>query len=535
MKVLVADALSDAGVALLSQRFDVDVRTGLPKDELIAAIGDYDAVVIRSATTIDADVLAAATKLKVVARAGIGLDNVDITAATARGVLVCNAPQSNIISAAEHAVALLLSLARRIPEADAGLRQGQWLRSSLKGVELAGKTVGVLGLGRIGTLVAQRLMAFGVKLIAYDPYVTAERAARLGVALIPTVMEVCEQADIITVHLPKTAETAGIISKAELQAMGPGALLVNAARGGLVDEAALHTALSEGWIRGAALDVFDTEPPGDHPLLALSNLVATPHLGASTDEAQDKAGLQVAEAVALALDGEFVPSAVNVHVGGGIPEAIKPYMPLTETLGRLFTALGGGKETSGEVCVEYHGRIAREETQALNLSALRGLLTDVVHEPVTFVNAPLIAADREVSLSTLTSEESQDFVSLVRLRASTPAGNDPSSGADVVVAGTLVGPSHKPRLVQVWGFDVDMEPADHMAFFRYTDRPGVIGIVGSHLGDAQVNIASMQVGRTDSGGEALVAMTMDSRIPDDVLADITSKIGATAVRAVSLV
>lgn len=523
MKVLVADALSDAGVALLAARFDVDVRTGLPKDELIAAIGAYDAVVIRSATHIDADVLAAATNLKVVARAGIGLDNVDIPAATARGVLVCNAPQSNIISAAEHAVALLLSLARRIPEADASLREGKWLRSSLQGVELAGKTVGVMGLGRIGTLVAQRLSAFGVRLVAYDPYTAPDRAARLGVEMLATVLDVCTQADIITLHLPRTPETAGMIGKAELAALGSGGLLVNAARGGLVDEAALHTALAEGIIRGAALDVFDAEPVGDSPLLQLPNLVATPHLGASTDEAQDKAGTQVAEFVALALDGEFVPSAVNVEVGGGIPAGVKPYMPLTESLGRLFTALGGGRETSGEVCVEYHGRIAREETQALNLSALRGILTDVIGEPVTFVNAPLIARDRGLSLSTLTNPDSRDYVSLVRLTA-----------GDNVVAGTLVGPSHKPRLVQVWGFDVDMEPAPHMAFFRYTDKPGVVGVIGGALGAADVNIAGMQVGRTDSGGEALVAMTVDTAIPADVLDDIALAIGATAVRAVDL-
>jgi D-3-phosphoglycerate dehydrogenase / 2-oxoglutarate reductase len=523
MKVLVADPLSDAGVALLRQRFDVDVRTGMPKDELVGAIGGYDAVIVRSATQIDADVLAAARNLKVIARAGIGLDNVDVPAATQRGVLVCNAPQSNIVSAAEHAVALLLALARRIPEADASLRRGEWRRSSLQGVELAGKTVGVLGLGRIGTLVAQRLLAFGVHLVAYDPYVSADRAARLGVELLPTVTEVCERADVVTIHLPKTPETTGIISKAELQALGPGGLLVNAARGGLVDETALHTALVEGWIRGAALDVFESEPVGDSPLLELPNLVATPHLGASTDEAQDKAGTQVAEFVALALDGEFVPSAVNVQVGGGIPAGVKPYMPLAELLGRLFTAVGGGRETTGEVTAEYHGRIAEEEVQALNLSALRGLLADVVEEPVTFVNAPLIAADREVVLATLTNPEAQDYVSLVRLRA-----------GDNAVAGTLVGPSHKPRLVEVWGFAVDMEPAAHMAFFRYTDRPGVVGIIGGRLGEAGVNIAGMQVGRRDTGGEALVAMTVDSKIPDDVLQDIAGAIGATAVRAVDL-
>lgn len=524
MNVLVADPLSDSGVAALREHFEVDVRTGLSKDDLCAVIGGYDAIVIRSATTVDADVIAAATRLKVIARAGIGLDNVDIDAATARGVLVCNAPQSNVVSAAEHAMALLLALARRIPEADRSLRDGQWRRSQLSGVELHGKTLGVLGLGRIGTLVAQRANAFGMKLIAYDPYVTAERAARLGVDLLPTVAEVCAAADVVTVHLPKTSDTAGIIGADELRAMKPTALLVNAARGGLVDEDALATALRERWIRGAALDVFATEPPPpDHPLLTHDHLVATPHLGASTEEAQDKAGAMVAEAVVLALRGEFVPSAVNVQIGAGIPEAVKPYMPLAETLGRLFTALGGGRETSGEVCVEVVGRIASEDTQALALSALKGLLVDVVHEPVTFVNAPLIASDRDLHLSTLTSTEARDFVSLLRLRS-----------GDLAVAGTLVGTSHRPRLVEVWGFPIDMEPAAHMAFFVYVDRPGVVGIIGGKLGEAGVNIASMQVGRTDAGGRALIAMTLDSAIPADVLEDIAKTIGAADVRAVDL-
>jgi D-3-phosphoglycerate dehydrogenase len=521
MKVLVADPLSDAGVQALSEHFDVDVRTGLPKDELLQVIADYDGVVVRSATTIDADVIAAAPKLKVIARAGIGLDNVDVKAATARGVIVCNAPQSNIISAAEHTVALLLALARRIPEADVSLKGGAWKRSALEGTELHGKTLAVLGLGRIGVLVAQRLSAFGMKLIAYDPFISAERASRMGVELVGTVDEAIALADVITIHLPKTPETVGIIGEAQLRAMKPGALLVNCARGGLVDEDALYTALSEQWIGGAALDVFSTEPMTDSKLFTLDNIVVTPHLGASTTEAQDKAGTQVAEAVVLALRGDFVPSAVNVAITAGIPEELKPFMPLAEKLGRLFTALNGGNPT--QITLECIGKIADANPEALTLSAIRGLLTDVVHEPVTFVNAPQLAGDRGLNVATLTSHEARDYVSVVRL-----------SGGDLRVAGTLVGPNDRERLVEVWGFDLDMEPADHMLFFRYGDRPGVVGTIGGKLGEAGVNIANMQVGRREAGGEALMALSVDTAVAPDVVGDIAAAIGATDARALDL-
>ncbi len=521
MRVLVADELSEAGVEALAEHFDVDVRTGLEKSQLLDIIGAYNGVVIRSATTIDADVIAAADKLKVIARAGIGLDNVDVPAATARGVIVCNAPQSNVISAAEHTVALLLSLARQIPPADATLRQGQWKRSAFEGVELHGKTLGVVGLGRVGVLVAQRCSAFGMKLVAYDPFVAPERAARMGVELAPSVRQVCEVSDVITVHLPKTAETVGIIGAEELRAMRPRTLLVNTARGGIVDEDALYTALSEGWIGGAALDVFSTEPMTDSPLFSLPNVVVTPHLGASTTEAQDKAGTMVAESVVLALRGDFVPSAVNVQVRAGIPESVKPFMPVTEMLGRLVTALHSGQKS--ELVVEYVGKVAAEDTQALTLSALMGMLSGVVHEPVTFVNAPLLAEERGLKVSTVTSSSSQDYVSLIRLRS-----------GDVEVAGTTVGPKHKPRLVEVWGFDLDMEPTDHMVFFRYVDRPGIVGTIGGRLGQAGVNIATMQVGRREAGGEALIAMAVDSGIPPDVVEEIREAIGATDARAIEL-
>ena len=520
MRVLVADQLSDAGVEALAEHFTVDVRTGLPKDELLKAIGEYHAVVVRSATAIDADVINAGHNLKVIARAGIGLDNVDVKAATARGVIVCNAPQSNVISAAEHTVALLLSLARNIPQADRSLRDGQWKRSAFEGMELHGKTLGVLGLGRVGTLVAQRCSAFGMRLAAYDPFVSAERAAQMGVELVATVPELCAVADVLTVHLPKTPETVGIVGLDELRSMKSSARVVNTARGGIVDEEALYTAVAEGWIAGAALDVFSTEPMTDSKLFTLDNVVVTPHLGASTSEAQDKAGTMVAEAVVLALQGEFVPSAVNVSIGAGVAEAVKPFMPLAEKLGRLLTALRSEGTSATEVTVEFLGKIAEEDDRAVTLSALRGLLADVVHEPVTFVNAPLLAEDRGLSVVTRTSPFSQDYVSLVRLVA-----------GDVSVAGTVVGPSNRERLVEIWGFDVDMEPSDHMVFFRYEDRPGVVGLIGGRLGEANVNIATMQVARREAGGEALIAMAVDTAIPADVISEITRMIGAVDARA----
>ncbi|MPZ72317.1 MAG: phosphoglycerate dehydrogenase [Nitriliruptorales bacterium] len=523
MKVLVADQLSDAGVAALSEHFDVDVRMGLTKNELVSAIADYHGVVVRSATTIDADVIAAGSKLKVIARAGIGLDNVDVRAATERGVIVCNAPQSNVISAAEHTVALLLSLARNIPPADRSLRDGEWKRSAFQGMELHGKILGVLGLGRVGTLVAQRCSAFGMRLVAYDPYVSGERAAQMGVELVPSVPQLCAVADVLTVHLPKTPETVGIVGLDELRSMKPTARIVNTARGGIVDEDALFTALAEDWIAGAALDVFTVEPMTDSKLFTLDNVVVTPHLGASTSEAQDKAGTMVAESVVLALSGEFVPSAVNVAIGAGVPEAVKPFMPLAEKLGRLLTALHSGQASVAEVTVEYVGKIADEDDRAVTLSAVKGLLVDVVHEPVTFVNAPLLAEERGLNVMTRTSSASHDYVSLVRIEA-----------GDIAVAGTLVGPSNRERLVEVWGFDVDMEPSDHMVFFRYWDRPGVVGLIGGRLGEAKVNIATMQVARREAGGEALIAMAVDTAIPGSVVEEIAELIGANDARALDL-
>ncbi len=527
MRILVADPIADSGVSALAAHHDVDVKTGLSKEELVAIAGAYDAIVVRSQTTIDADVIAAAGQLKVIARAGVGLDNVDVDAATKSGVIVCNAPQSNIISAAEHTVALLLALARNIPQAHAALSDGRWERSTWTGTELHDKVLGVLGLGRIGTLVAQRCHAFGMRLVAYDPFVAPERAARLGVELVASVDEVLERADFVTIHLPKTPETVGLLDAVRLRRMKPTARLLNVARGGLVDEDALAEALREGVIAGAALDVFASEPVTASPLFGLPNAIVTPHLGASTDEAQDKAGTQVADFVNLALAGEFVPSAVNVQ-GGPIDDEIRPFLPLGEELGRLLTALAD-EGMGSEVTVEYLGAIADADGRTLGLSVLKGLLSPISSEPVTFVNAPLLAEERGLNLREVSDHHSEDYVSVLRVSGVT------RDGRPIRVAGTVLQPGDRERLIEVWNTPVDVEPTQHMAFFRYDDRPGIIGAVGNGLGEAGVNIAAAQVGRSEAGGEAIMALSLDDAVPAEVLERLVAQIGAHEGRTITLV
>jgi D-3-phosphoglycerate dehydrogenase / 2-oxoglutarate reductase len=508
MKVLITERLSGAGVERLREHLDVDERLGMSSEELLAEIGNYDALIIRSATKVDAAVFEKAENLKVVGRAGIGLDNIDVEAATKNGVLVVNAPQSNVLSAAEHTIALMLTQARNIPAADASLRSGSWDREKYQGVELHGKTLGIVGLGRVGTLVAQRASAFGMRLVAFDPYVAPARAAQMGVVLVDSVAEVCKRADFLTIHLPKTAETAGIIGEKELSLLQPGARVINTARGGLIEEAALVNALKDGRVGGAAIDVFDDEPVTEHPLFGLPNVVVTPHLGASTAEAQDKAGVTIAEQVLLALRGEFVPYAVNVDVGTEIPEGVRSYLRLAERLGRVAVALAG-KGIEG-LRFEYYGGIADYDTRALTLSGLKGAFSAVMHEPVTFVNAPLLAKERGISVEESKSSQAMDYVNLLEVRA---ICRDES----VSVAGVLADKKDDERLVRVYGYEIDMAFASILIFFRYEDRPGVIGTVGTLLGEAGVNIANMQVARQTQGGEALMGMAVDSPIPQDVL------------------
>ena len=522
--VLVAEELSPAGIAQLESGFDVRYADGADRSALLPALADADAVIIRSATRIDAEALAHAPRLRVVARAGVGLDNVDVAAATKAGVMVVNAPNSNIVSAAEHAVALLLSVARNVPQAAASLKGGEWKRAAYIGVELQDKVAGILGLGRIGMLVAQRLAAFGMRVIAYDPYVAAARASQLGVRLV-SLEELLAESDFISVHLPKNAETVGLIGERELRMVRPEARIINAARGGIVDENALASAIKEGRVAGAALDVYASEPCTDSPLFGFDNVVATPHLGASTHEAQEKAGTQVARSVRLALAGEFVPDAVNVQ-GGAVDELIKPGLPLAEKLGKIFTALAGG--IAARIELEVRGEIAGMDVSVLQLAALKGVFGNVVEDPVTYVNAPLLASERGVEVSMTKDEESPDWRNVLVLRGTLP------DGQVVSVGGTLTGRRQIEKLVEINGFDMEIAPAEHMVFFTYTDRPGIVGIVGQILGEQGINIAGMQVCRDTKGGPALIVLTVDSRLPPEVLNEITGAIGAVVGRAVDL-
>ena len=523
--VLVAEELSPAGLEVLSGDFELRHVDGADRSALLPALADVDAVIVRSATKIDAEALAAAPKLKVVARAGIGLDNVDIPAATTRGVMVVNAPMSNIVSAAEHAIALLLAVARRVPAADHSLQNGEWKRSKYTGVELTEKVAGVVGLGRIGQLVASRLAAFGMTIVAYDPYLAPARAAQMGVRLVD-LDELLRVSDFITIHLPKTKETLGLIGADELAKTKKGVIIVNAARGGLVVEEALADAIRSGQVGGAGIDVFIKEPATSSPLFGLENVVVTPHLGASTNEAQEKAGLAVARSVRLALQGEFVPDAVNVQAGGVVAEDVRPGLALAEKLGQVFTGIAGGLPEN--LTVEIRGEITEFDVSVLQLAALKGVFTDVVEEQVTYVNAPLLAKERHVEVALETHRESPDYRNLVTLRGAL------SDGTVVSISGTLVGTRQVEKITAIDGFEVDLKPEAHLAFFRYEDRPGIVGAVGELLGDASINIANAQVSRLAAGGPALMSLSLDDAVPADILHEIAKIIGAPYARAVSV-
>ncbi|GII00648.1 phosphoglycerate dehydrogenase [Planobispora takensis] len=522
--VLVAEELSEAGLAVLGADFEVRHTDGADRAQFLPALAEVDALIVRSATQVDAEAVAHAPRLRVVARAGVGLDNVDVEAATKAGVMVVNAPTSNITSAAEHTVALILASARNVAQAHAALKGGEWKRSKYTGVELDEKVVAILGLGKIGQLVAQRLQPFGVELIAYDPYLQPARAAQMGVRLV-SLEEALREADFITVHLPKSKETLGLIGEKEMQIVKPSVRLINVARGGIIDENALYAAIKEGRVAGAGIDVFPKEPVTDSPLFELDQVVVTPHLGASTHEAQEKAGTQVARSVKLALAGEFVPDAVNVQ-GGAVAEDVKPGLPLAEKLGRLFTALAG--EVATKLDVEVRGEIASQDVRVLELAALKGVFTDVVEDSVTYVNAPLLAKDRGVTVELVTSSESPDWRNVVTVRGVL------ADGRTVSVSGTLSGPRQITKIVEVNGYEMEIEPTDHLSFFTYSDRPGVVGIVGRILGDHGINIASMQVSRDTKGGKALIALTVDTAIPAEVVDQIASEIGADSGRSADL-
>lgn len=514
--VLIAEELSPATVDALGPDFEIRNVDGTDRPALLEAMADAHAILVRSATKVDAEAIAAGRSLKVIARAGVGLDNVDIKAATTAGVMVVNAPTSNIISAAELTVGHILSLARHIPAAHAALAQGEWKRSAYTGVELYEKTVGIIGLGRIGALIAARLQAFGVEVISYDPYITAARAQQLGVQTV-TLDELLERSDFITIHMPKTPETTGMIAAEQLAKMKPTAFIVNVARGGLIDETALHDALVSKTIAGAGLDVFVQEPPKESPLLALPNVVVTPHLGASTDEAQEKAGVSVAKSVRLALAGELVPDAVNV-AGGVIDPYVRPGIPLVEKLGQLFAGLAQGPLESLDV--EVHGELVDYDVSVLKLAALKGVFTNVVSESVSYVNAPLLAEQRGVAVRLIADADSPEYRNVITLRGAL------ADGTQVSVSGTLTGTKQTEKLVGINGYDVEVPIADHHIVMIYTDRPGIVAVYGSEFGEAGINIAGMQIARREAGGQALSVLTVDSPVPSEVIERVRTAIDA---------
>jgi D-3-phosphoglycerate dehydrogenase / 2-oxoglutarate reductase len=535
-RVLVAEEIAESGVALLRERFEVDLGLGWSRELLEARIGFYDAIVVRSATRLDAGLIGRAGRLRVIGRAGIGVDNVDVGAATRRGIVVANAPQSNVVAAAEHTIALMLALARNVPQAHGSLVAGRWERARFGGVEVFEKTLGVLGFGRIGQLVAARARAFGMRLVAFDPFVAGERFRELGVERAGSADEVFGRADFLTLHLPATEQTRGLLDERAFGLMRVGVRVVNCARGELIDDAALQRALDSGRVAGAALDVFPFEPITDYPLFGgYPNVVVTPHLGASTTEAQDRAGLQTAEQVVAALTGGVVSSAVNVPVIA--PEDVDllgPFVPLVDRLARLAMALAEGSSVD-RVEVEYFGRIAERDTRLLTLAVLRGVLSGRCEEDVNLVNAASLAEERGIAVSERSESAARDFTDLVRIAI--------VSGAERYrVAGTTLGQRNRPHLLEAWGqrFNLQLDEGAHMALFRYYDLPGMMGRVGTALGERGVNISSAAVGRQppreDGRGDdvAVMAVTTDSLIPRDVVAEIARSDGFLAGRAVSL-
>ena len=521
-RVLVTEKIAQPGLDRLSAAgHEVDIQLGLSPEELLVQIVGAQALIIRSATQVTAAVLEAGADLVVVGRAGIGLDNVDVTVATERGVMVVNAPQSNILSAAEQAMALLLAQARNIPQAHAALVAGKWERSKWEGVELYGKTLGVIGLGRVGALVAQRALAFGMRLVAFDPYVSNERAKHMGVELL-SLDEVMGVSDFVSIHLPKNKETLGLIDAAMLSKAKKGLRVINTARGGIVNEADLADAIRSGHIQGAGLDVFEKEPTTESPLFELESVIVTPHLGASTVEAQDKAGITIAEQVELALAGDFVPFAVNV-AAGEVSELVRPFMGLAEQLGRFFGGLHEGNPAKIEI--SYNGDLAGAGTGILTLSILKGLFGSTSDEPVSYVNAPALAASRGLSIEETSTITSHDYVNLITIRS-----------GDHSVSGTLtgVGLRVEPRVVNVDDHAVEVPPAEHMLVVRNDDRPGMIGVVGQQLGEAGLSISSMAVGPNQDKVTALMVLSLDQPVPEGVLEKLASSEGILELHRINL-
>ena len=531
-RVLVAENIGEPGVRLLGEHFDVDVGIGWTREQLSERIGAYDGLLIRSATKLDSELLAKAARLRAVGRAGVGVDNVDLAAATKRGIVVANAPESNVVTAAEHTMAMLLALARNIPQAHASLKGGAWERSRFSGVELYEKTLGILGFGRIGQLVARRALAFGMRVVAFDPFVGSERYRELGVDAAGTPDDLYAVADFITLHLPSTPETQGWLDAEVLAKCKRGVRILNVARGPLVVEADLEAALASGQVAGAALDVFGSEPVTDHPLFAYPNVIVTPHLGASTAEATDRAGYQAAEQLRSALQGAVVTSAVNIPaIAPEDMEVLGPFVPLCRALGRIASALAEGSSID-RIETEFLGRIAERDTRLLSIQTLIGVLAGHTEEDVNAVNAPVMARERGIDVGETKRSGAGDYSDLVRVTL--VSGVQP-----LRVAGTLIGRRNRPHLLEAWGQRFDLQLEDHLSVFRYRDVPGMIGRVGTTMGEHGINIVSAAAGRTDerSPEEAhlqVMVVSTDAPVDREVIDQIAAGDGFFAGRTVTL-
>lgn len=522
-KVVIAEAIADVGVQGLEAFYDVVDAVGKTRDEVLALVGDAAAIIVRSATQVDREMIEAAPELVVVGRAGIGVDNIDIVAATEHGVMVVNAPHANTISAAEHTMALLLAQARRIPEADRSLREGRWDRKEFRGIELHDKTLGILGLGRIGTLVAQRASSFGMRIVAYDPYVSPEQAKRVGVEML-SLDEVFAISDMLTIHLPRTPQTENIIDAASIAKMKTGVRIVNVARGGIVNEADLADAVRSGAVGGAAVDVFETEPTTESPLFDVPRITVTPHLGASTTEAQDKAGIAVARAVGDALAGELVLSAVNLDLGPAVSSEALPFVKLAEQLGTIFAVFSKGIPSTMTVCAQ--GRLADEPVRPIALAVLKGALAAASDVPVSYINAPLIAEEHGISVVEESRPESSGYQSVIQISGEVAGRPRTVSGTHMERRGAV--------LIAVDGYAIEVPLTNHMLLIRNEDAPGCIGRVGTLLGDLRINIADMVVGRSPDGAAAMMGIALDQALPDEAAASLLELEGIAAARYIDL-
>lgn len=525
-KVLVMDNVSEQGLVPLRKEEDIEVVTGskMTEDELAGVIADYDAMIVRSATKVTAKVLENAEKLKVVGRAGVGVDNIDLEACTRRGVLVVNAPDGNTIAATEHTIAMMLALARNIPQAVMKIKEGVWDKKAFLGVELRGKVLGIVGLGRIGTAVARRARAFEMELVAYDPYITREKAAFLGVTLLP-LEEVLQQADFLTFHMPRTKETYHLIGDDAFAKMKDGVRVINCARGGIIDEDALYRAIQSGKVAGAALDVFEKEPNTESPLLKLDNVIATPHLGASTAEAQLNVAVDVAKEIIAALKGQVVKNTVNVpSISAEVMARVKPYLNLAEKLGKLQAQLVEGRVHKIEVI--YSGELAQLEVSPMTTALVKGMLDPILQDKVNYVNALVLAKDRGIKVVQTANGHAEGYASLIHVHVTTDK-------EEKSVAGTLFR-ENDPRIVMIDGYRIDAVPSGYMLYVPHVDKPKIIGPVGNLIGAHDINIASMQVGRKEMGGKAVMMLSVDAAVPGETLKEIARVDGVLDVKFISL-